>query len=163
MRPMSMTLAPTATATTITISMSTHTHLWNSPIPYLFGGLAAMLGLIALALLILAFSYKKLNGQLQQQNLDGGHRDLEKEGDTQKNEQVNVYEEKILVIMAGDKNPTFLATHVYPKSLSLGADAENTPKVCDKSYKEFHNNHVVVVGSTTSTQENQASQVQQIQ
>lgn len=29
---------------------------WHSPVPYLFGGLAAMLGLIAFALLILACS-----------------------------------------------------------------------------------------------------------
>ncbi|EMS55522.1 hypothetical protein TRIUR3_12089 [Triticum urartu] len=35
---------------------------WQSPVPYLFGGLAAMLGLIALALLILACSYWKLSG-----------------------------------------------------------------------------------------------------
>ncbi|EMS62923.1 hypothetical protein TRIUR3_19625 [Triticum urartu] len=37
---------------------------WQSPVPYLFGGLAAMLGLIALALLILACSYWKLSGYL---------------------------------------------------------------------------------------------------
>ncbi|EMS45822.1 hypothetical protein TRIUR3_28536 [Triticum urartu] len=35
---------------------------WQSPVPYLFGGLAAMLGLIAFALLILACSYWKLSG-----------------------------------------------------------------------------------------------------
>ncbi|KAL6567841.1 hypothetical protein OROGR_001509 [Orobanche gracilis] len=35
---------------------------WHSPVPYLFGGLAAMLGLIAFALLILACSYWKLSG-----------------------------------------------------------------------------------------------------
>uniref|UniRef100_J3MGF3 Uncharacterized protein n=1 Tax=Oryza brachyantha TaxID=4533 RepID=J3MGF3_ORYBR len=40
---------------------------WQSPVPYLFGGLAAMLGLIAFALLILACSYWKLSGYL-----DGG-------------------------------------------------------------------------------------------
>ncbi|EAZ21955.1 hypothetical protein OsJ_05607 [Oryza sativa Japonica Group] len=33
---------------------------WQSPVPYLFGGLAAMLGLIALSLLALACSYWKL-------------------------------------------------------------------------------------------------------
>lgn len=37
---------------------------WQSPVPYLFGGLAAMLGLITLALLILACSYWKLNSYL---------------------------------------------------------------------------------------------------
>ncbi|KAG0468619.1 hypothetical protein HPP92_017947 [Vanilla planifolia] len=38
---------------------------WHSPVPYLFGGLAAMLGLIAFALLILACSYWKLSGFLE--------------------------------------------------------------------------------------------------
>ncbi|KAE9600675.1 hypothetical protein Lal_00045532 [Lupinus albus] len=179
MRGMSMILAPTATATaTATVTSTTtptatiHNHLWNSPIPYLFGGLAAILCFIALALLILAFSYKRLNGQFQQQNHDGGgDRYLEKEGDTQKKEQVEVYEEKILVIMAGDENPTFLATPVYPKSLSLGLDTDNSldkqlgdPKVSDRSQNEFHNDHVVVVvGGITSTLESQASQLQQSQ
>ncbi|KAF5787554.1 putative protein glutamine dumper [Helianthus annuus] len=34
---------------------------WHSPVPYLFGGLALILGLIAFALLILACSYWKLS------------------------------------------------------------------------------------------------------
>uniref|UniRef100_A0A6V7QRM9 Uncharacterized protein n=1 Tax=Ananas comosus var. bracteatus TaxID=296719 RepID=A0A6V7QRM9_ANACO len=34
--------------------------VWHSPVSFLFGGLAAMLGLIAFALLILACSYWKL-------------------------------------------------------------------------------------------------------
>ncbi|VAI80657.1 unnamed protein product [Triticum turgidum subsp. durum] len=48
---------------------------WQSPVPYLFGGLAAMLGLIALALLILACSYWKLSGYLD------GDRDGQAAGD----------------------------------------------------------------------------------
>ncbi|KAK7260998.1 hypothetical protein RIF29_27301 [Crotalaria pallida] len=166
--PLSTTLAPTATVTTIT--PTTH-KLWNSPIPYLFGGLAAMLGLIAFALLILAFSYKRRMGQWQ--NQDGSnHRDLEKESDTEKKEAVKVYEEKILVIMAGDENPTFLATPVCPKSLSFGVGIGNQfdkqlgdPKVCDKCEKEIDNNHVVVAVAegASSTQENQTYQETQLQ
>ncbi|KAJ6849790.1 protein GLUTAMINE DUMPER 5 [Iris pallida] len=41
-----------------------HSSTWHSPVPYLFGGLAAMLGLIAFALLILACSYWRLSGFL---------------------------------------------------------------------------------------------------
>nr|DAD43128.1 TPA_asm: hypothetical protein HUJ06_001358 [Nelumbo nucifera] len=48
---------------------------WHSPVPYLFGGLAAMLGLIAFALLILACSYWKLSGQLE--GGEDGERDAE--------------------------------------------------------------------------------------
>ncbi|KAI3782161.1 hypothetical protein L2E82_12195 [Cichorium intybus] len=37
--------------------MSTQQSPWHSPVPYLFGDLAAMLGLIGFALLLLACSY----------------------------------------------------------------------------------------------------------
>ncbi|PNX86711.1 hypothetical protein L195_g043624 [Trifolium pratense] len=100
---------------------------WHSPIPYLFGGLAAMLGLIAFALLILACSYWRLSGQLQDDE-ENNNRNIEneKEGENSKNESVKVYEEKFLVIMAGDQNPTFLATPVFPKSSSvIDLDAAN--------------------------------------
>ncbi|XP_022751817.1 protein GLUTAMINE DUMPER 5-like [Durio zibethinus] len=95
---------------------------WHSPVPYLFGGLAAMLGLIAFALLILACSYWRLSGRLDN-NSEGAdaERDIEsgeKEGDS--NKQVMVYEEKILVIMAGEEKPTFLATPVFTKASSFG-------------------------------------------
>ncbi|XP_038885711.1 protein GLUTAMINE DUMPER 2-like [Benincasa hispida] len=98
---------------------------WHSPVPYLFGGLAAMLGLIAFALLILACSYWKLS--VQSDEREGQERDLES-GQSAQNEDEKikeqqtkkVYEEKILVIMAGDQNPTFLATPVTtPKSSSI--------------------------------------------
>ncbi|KAK8509376.1 hypothetical protein V6N13_062427 [Hibiscus sabdariffa] len=85
---------------------------WHSPVPYLFGGLASMLALIALALFILACSYRRLHN-----NNGGGanQRDVESpenEDHSISNKQVKVYEEKILVIMAGEVKPTFLATPV---------------------------------------------------
>ncbi|KAL1816191.1 hypothetical protein DCAR_0520564 [Daucus carota subsp. sativus] len=86
---------------------------WHSPVPYLFGGLAAMLGLIAFALLILACSYWKLSGSLDSGEADS-ERDLEAGGDDAKDKKpAPVYEEKFLVIMAGQEKPTYLAT---PKS-----------------------------------------------
>ncbi|XP_041021907.1 protein GLUTAMINE DUMPER 2-like [Juglans microcarpa x Juglans regia] len=94
---------------------------WHSPVPYLFGGLAAMLGLIAFALLILACSYWRLSGYLEG---DGAaERDLEagegkSDDDTQKTPPV--FEEKILVIMAGEVKPTFLATPMSSRSSSFG-------------------------------------------
>ncbi|XP_023547184.1 protein GLUTAMINE DUMPER 5-like [Cucurbita pepo subsp. pepo] len=95
---------------------------WHSPVPYLFGGLAAMLGLIAFALLILACSYWKLAVQSEERDLESGNRDnnnAEKEEEKIKEEEAKVYEEKILVIMAGDRNPSFLATPVTPKLSSF--------------------------------------------
>ncbi|KAB2627978.1 protein GLUTAMINE DUMPER 5-like [Pyrus ussuriensis x Pyrus communis] len=100
---------------------------WHSPVPYLFGGLAAMLCLIAFALLILACSYWKLSSRLEDR--EGGEGDLES-GDDEKgdgsNKPVKVFEEKILVIMAGNENPTFLATpvSVCSKAATFGGGDE---------------------------------------
>ncbi|CAA2992175.1 protein GLUTAMINE DUMPER 3-like [Olea europaea var. sylvestris] len=86
----------------------------RSPVPYLFGGLAAMLGLIALALLILACSYWKLSGRMNTGEGQRGDRDVEagdeKNGSAAVKRPLPVFEEKIVVIMAGDLKPTFLAT-----------------------------------------------------
>ena len=88
---------------------------WQSPVPYLFGGLAAMLGLIALSLLALACSHWKLSvsggsllptggGGLERQ--DGGGKAA---GERRR--------ELVLVIMAGDEIPTFLATPALGRGL----------------------------------------------
>ncbi|KDP33475.1 hypothetical protein JCGZ_07046 [Jatropha curcas] len=111
------------TSTTVTPSMTQPRSPWHSPVPYLFGGLAAMLGLIAFALLILACSYWRLSGRLDDSEGGDEHGDLEsgheKEGDAA-GKAGKVYEEKILVIMAGDQKPTFLATPVSGKTSSFG-------------------------------------------
>ncbi|KAF3452841.1 hypothetical protein FNV43_RR03274 [Rhamnella rubrinervis] len=108
---------------------------WHSPVPYLFGGLAAMLGLIAFALLILACSYWKLSGYLEGGEGGEGERDLEagegKGDETQKTPPV--FEEKILVIMAGEAKPTFLATPISSRSSSFGDN--NGSCVCQKNEK----------------------------
>ncbi|KAG8372426.1 hypothetical protein BUALT_Bualt12G0064900 [Buddleja alternifolia] len=97
---------------------------WHSPVPYLFGGLAAMLGLIAFALLILACSYWKLSGYLE--NRGDGERDLEA-GEADGGEDGGakaappVMEEKFLVIMAGQAKPTFLATPMSSRNSSFGS------------------------------------------
>ncbi|EEF31582.1 protein GLUTAMINE DUMPER 4 [Ricinus communis] len=77
---------------------------WSSPMPYLFGGLALMLGVIAVALIILACSYRK---SLSDESRGDGHE--EKPGAKQAELTVDSDEPKIVVIMAGDDNPTFLA------------------------------------------------------
>ncbi|XP_008223534.1 PREDICTED: protein GLUTAMINE DUMPER 2 [Prunus mume] len=104
---------------------------WHSPVPYLFGGLAAMLGLIAFALLILACSYWKLSGYLESgENGPGSEPDLEAgeggKGDETGQKAQPVFEEKILVIMAGDAKPTFLATPMSSRSSSFGDNSSNS-------------------------------------
>ncbi|GLT49643.1 hypothetical protein SLA2020_231880 [Shorea laevis] len=102
----------------------------HSPVPYLFGGLAAMLGLIAFALLVLACSYWKLSGYLERGEGGEGERDLEagegKGEEAQKGGQPTVMEEKFLVIMAGEVKPTFLATPVSSSRSSSFGEKGNT-------------------------------------
>ncbi|CAM0909043.1 unnamed protein product [Alopecurus aequalis] len=85
---------------------------WQSPVPYLFGGLAAMLGLIAFALLILACSYWKLSGYLDAPSdgaQDGDSAGGEKGSASGTARPAADFLEHVVVIMAGEERPTFLA------------------------------------------------------
>ncbi|CAI9298189.1 unnamed protein product [Lactuca saligna] len=96
---------------------------WHSPVPYLFGGLAAMMGLIAFALLILACSYWKISSEAGDRDLEAGEGDAD--GDSKpgnhKEKETPVFEEKYLVIMAGQDKPTFLATPISSRASSFGS------------------------------------------
>ncbi|GAA0172310.1 hypothetical protein LIER_41315 [Lithospermum erythrorhizon] len=129
---------------------------WHSPIPYLFGGLAAMLGLIAFALLMLACSYWKLSGHLE--NSGDHERDLEEgEGgfkDTMKTAQP-VFEEKFLVIMAGQENPTFLATQISSRASSFGSNTT----ICS-SCSSLERSQKLEDGNEENKQESTTSEVE---
>ncbi|KAJ3708013.1 hypothetical protein LUZ61_011718 [Rhynchospora tenuis] len=91
---------------------------WRSPVPYLFGGIAAMMGVIALALLILACSYWKLSGFLDsvssnEESSSGA--EGEKGSSDSDVGPVIVQTEHVAVIMAGQERPTYLATPVEKK------------------------------------------------
>ncbi|KAL3650954.1 hypothetical protein CASFOL_007357 [Castilleja foliolosa] len=110
-----MGAAAAASKTTFTPPATIQRSTWHSPVPYLFGGLAAMMGLIAFALLVLACSYWEVSDGAGE---DGGERDVEggtaEKGDGGSDAKAPpVFEEKFLVIMAGDVNPTFLATKTF--------------------------------------------------
>ncbi|KAK9099945.1 hypothetical protein Scep_023375 [Stephania cephalantha] len=96
-----------------------------------------MLGLIAFALLILACSYWKLSGSLEigEEERDGGSDSGNPEkasGDSLKGNN-HVYEEKIVVIMAGDEKPTFLATPMSSRASSFGDNKSNSSKDDEKA------------------------------
>ncbi|KAK9683045.1 hypothetical protein RND81_10G114300 [Saponaria officinalis] len=76
---------------------------WNTPVPYLFGGLGIMFCLIAIAFIILACSFSKSSSS---SNISGNNIDEEASG---KSSFECDNEPKIVVIMAGDHNPTYLA------------------------------------------------------
>lgn len=90
----------------------TPSHLgWHSPVPYLFGGLAAMLGLVGFALLILACSYWKVSSSLNDGRGDhGGRHGAERKLAAPAVKKPASSEAEVVVIMAGDDNPTYLAT-----------------------------------------------------
>ncbi|KAG8087499.1 hypothetical protein GUJ93_ZPchr0010g9814 [Zizania palustris] len=113
---------------------------WHSPVPYLFGGLAAMLGLIAFALLILACSYWKLSGYLEggagRGDDDGSAVDGSKPAASDL--PPPIWEEKILVIMAGDVKPTYLATPMSSRASSFGdRSSSNGENDDDKKVQEI--------------------------
>ncbi|CDP14456.1 unnamed protein product [Coffea canephora] len=119
------TPSTTTTKPTFSTPAIVQKSLWHSPLPYLFGGLAAMLGLIAFALLLLACSYWRLSSSINNQE-SSGERDSEEGGDDGKAENAAAgkampgFEEKIVVIMAGDVKPTFLATPMSSKASCFG-------------------------------------------
>ncbi|KAM0026146.1 putative protein glutamine dumper [Helianthus debilis subsp. tardiflorus] len=93
---------------------------WHSPVPYLFGGLVAMLGLVAFALLILACSYWYISPN-DEGDLESGNHNQNEPSKPVKQKESLVLEEKYLVIMAGQVNPTFLATPISSPASSFGS------------------------------------------
>ncbi|XP_040382832.1 protein GLUTAMINE DUMPER 2-like [Oryza brachyantha] len=129
---------------------------WHSPVPYLFGGLAAMLGLIAFALLILACSYWKLSGYLEggagRGDDDGASADGAKPAASEL--PPPIWEEKILVIMAGDVKPTYLATPMSSRASSFGDRSNNGEDDEKKKVQE------VAMGSLKDTENGEHSESQ---
>ncbi|KAL2499811.1 Protein GLUTAMINE DUMPER 2 [Abeliophyllum distichum] len=98
-------MRPTSTKTTISRPFWN----WNSPLPYLFGGLSLTLLLITVALIILACSYRK--------------RPSNSNDDSEEKPPMHEHEiktadigPKFAVIMAGEENPTHVAIPI-PNSL----------------------------------------------
>ena len=94
-------MRPTSNSTTVNVDAGFRN--FNSPIPYLFGGLALMLGLIAVALFILACSYGKTLSNSPSDAEEKQAKTVNMTADSQP---------KVVVIMAGDNIPTYLAMPV---------------------------------------------------
>ncbi|EEF22599.1 protein GLUTAMINE DUMPER 6 [Ricinus communis] len=117
-------MRPTATSNSTTAAAAGFWH-WSSPIPYLFGGLAVMLAFVTVSLIILACSYRK--SLFNHESRDDDHED--KTGAKKVEVMVDSDEPKIVVIMAGDNNPTFLAKpKLKPKP---EPEPEPEPVVCN--------------------------------
>jgi len=101
----------------INSTRSSHLSVGKSPVPYLFGGVGAMLVLIGFAMVILAWSYFKDCTTVNAEDEDSEKN--ERTGDM-----AEVSDEKdeirVIVIMAGNEKPTFIA-----KPTSVAAAAVN--------------------------------------
>ncbi|TXG62326.1 hypothetical protein EZV62_013689 [Acer yangbiense] len=141
---------------------------WHSPVPYLFGGLAAMLGLIAFALMILACSYWKLsssveNGENGEGDLESGGGEKDRDGDGSSMAS-KVYEEKFLVIMAGNEKPTFLATpSVCSSKVSCFGDGSEIVKNIEGDRVENGDEKVKEMDNQEENRENHDTETQQHQ
>ncbi|THU54163.1 hypothetical protein C4D60_Mb10t22130 [Musa balbisiana] len=81
-----------------------------------------MLGLVAFALLILACSYWKLSDYL---GTDGADADGEEaSGDAAKPPPPPLWDKSVVVVMAGDCKPSFLATPVASHAAANGREME---------------------------------------
>ncbi|KAI4335853.1 hypothetical protein L6164_014458 [Bauhinia variegata] len=78
---------------------------WNSPVPYLFGSLTIVFGIIGLALLFLACSRRKHKPQTDDSSSQC-HADAKIIATT------TPHDAKVLVIVPGDDRPTYLAKSV---------------------------------------------------
>lgn len=105
-------MVPSNTTTT-TIANGNHSFWqWNSPLPYLFGSLGIMVALITVALVMLACSIHKQSSRASSSTSAAAAAAAMEE----KSVKVGIDEDssnnsapQILVIMAGDDNPTHLA------------------------------------------------------
>ncbi|XVE78625.1 hypothetical protein DITRI_Ditri13aG0161300 [Diplodiscus trichospermus] len=85
--------------------------LWKSPIPFLFGSLAIVLLLIIVSLVMLLCSYRKSSGSPPEGSEEKSAKDSISAIDA---------EPKIVVIMAGNNKPTYLATPVTSSVCQCG-------------------------------------------
>jgi len=109
---------------------NSHISVWQSPVPYLLGGVGAMLVLIAVAVTILAWSYFKESttghAEDEESNRSSGHLHNVEHGNSGKNERMedmsNLSDQKdemrVIVILAGNQKPTCIA-----KPMSVAAAA----------------------------------------
>ncbi|GLJ43145.1 hypothetical protein SUGI_0895440 [Cryptomeria japonica] len=77
----------------------------HSPIPYLLGGIGAMLALVIFSLLLLVCSMLRRSSR----NDHGGTEKIEMGKKINHGNGCDEMEKRVVVIMAGDDNPTFIA------------------------------------------------------
>ncbi|KAH8511196.1 hypothetical protein POPTR_004G108800v4 [Populus trichocarpa] len=87
-------------------------NLWRSPIPYLFGSLGILLSIIVVALITLACSYYRKHSR------NSSSDEQEKPAAIPIRMPVLDAEPKIVVIMAGENKPAYLATPINSSAMN---------------------------------------------
>ncbi|KAJ0694583.1 putative protein glutamine dumper [Helianthus annuus] len=106
--------SPTQNTTAVSATTAATGFRWSSPIPYLFVGLALMLTLIAFALIILVCTFKKPYSSSRDSSENGtGDRDKSSVPEFHVELPVEM-EQKLVIVMPGDINPTYLAKPAPP-------------------------------------------------
>ncbi|KAG6479964.1 hypothetical protein ZIOFF_063441 [Zingiber officinale] len=96
--------------------------LWHSPVPYLFVCLGSMTGLIAFAMLVLAYSHRKFASS----HFDSAAgRDYDEEN---LRDDTALDDGRRLVIMAGDRVATFIAVPISRADANSHDDGEGSPE-----------------------------------
>ncbi|GLJ43133.1 hypothetical protein SUGI_0895110 [Cryptomeria japonica] len=96
-----------------TSNLTIHTPAWQISVPYMLGGICIILFLVTVALIFLActsFCNKSAHTHVQEINHAEADQENEMVNTIVSVSQDNNIEEKFFVIMAGDDNPTYVAT-----------------------------------------------------
>ncbi|MFS7947872.1 putative protein glutamine dumper [Helianthus anomalus] len=114
--------SPTQNTTTVSATTAATGFRWSSPIPYLFVGLALMLTLIAFALIILVCTFKKpYSSSSSLDSSENGTGDRDKSSVPEFHVELPVeMEQKLVIVMPGDINPTYLAKPAPPNCTNSG-------------------------------------------
>ncbi|GLJ43165.1 hypothetical protein SUGI_0896100 [Cryptomeria japonica] len=96
--------------------------LWHSPLPYMLGGGCAVVVLVVAAIIIMAYSNRKKAMHPQaSSDVGAGLRSFEDGGNSSNTESSwcdEKMENSVIVIMAGDEKPRFVATPIMLSSLA---------------------------------------------
>ncbi|CAL0318769.1 unnamed protein product [Lupinus luteus] len=142
MRPINSVSSSTSTSSSPSTAAI---KLWKSPIPYLFGGLALMMTLISVALVILVCSYRKRSSQSSSTE---ANEDVKQT--MPKNIESNS-EPELLVIMAGDDKPTYLAKPITTSSNFCTCTCENRESTAYPSELRTSTTYLVTMEPTPSS------------
>ncbi|KAK9116414.1 hypothetical protein Sjap_015361 [Stephania japonica] len=102
-------LAPIASPSTTSAAGPARLRLWHTPLPFLFGGIAAAILLIAVSLVILLCTNYRSSSSSSSSSFTTHDIDVEKARAQPSMMPSQMQEPKFVVVMAGNDVPTYIA------------------------------------------------------